>query len=122
MPLQAQRGGGGTDPTHSQLRRGGWSASPSREFVTIITVHGKLRSYLHRFGLIDNPLCPCEEEEQTTDHLIFQCDKLSNQRNEMIKQTKNTCGTWPPTHETLVNDYLQRFVKFIKFIDFTDLQ
>jgi hypothetical protein len=35
--------------------------------------HGKLRSNLHRFGLIDNPMCPCEEEEeQTTDHLMFQ--------------------------------------------------
>ena len=24
-------------------------------------------------GLIDNPMCPCEEEEQTVDHLIFKC-------------------------------------------------
>jgi hypothetical protein len=40
----------------------------------------------------------------------------------MMKQTKNTCGTWPPTRETPVNDYLQLFVKFIKSIDFTDLQ
>ena len=43
------------------------------EFATVVTGHGKLRSYLHRFGLIDNPMCPCKEEEQqqTTDHLIF---------------------------------------------------
>jgi len=32
------------------------------EFTTMVTVHGKLRSYLHRFGLIDNAICPCEEE------------------------------------------------------------
>ena len=38
--------------------------------------HGKLRSYLHRFGLTDNPMCLCGEEEQTTDRLIFQCNKL----------------------------------------------
>jgi hypothetical protein len=37
-------------------------------------------------------MCPCEEEEEeeeeeaTTDHLIFQCKKLCNQRNEMIKK------------------------------------
>jgi hypothetical protein len=45
-----------------------------------VTGHGKLRSYLHRFGIMDNPMCPCEEEEeeQTSDHLIFQCKKLKN--------------------------------------------
>jgi predicted metalloenzyme YecM len=91
------------------------------EFVMMITGHGKLRSYLHRFGLIDNLICLCEVQ-QTTDHFIFQCNKLCNQRNEKIKQIKNTCGTWPLTNETLVNGYLQCFVKFIKSIDFRDLQ
>jgi len=31
-----------------------------------------------------------EEREQTTKHLIFECKKLRNQRNEMIKQIKKT--------------------------------
>jgi hypothetical protein len=57
------------------------------QFATMVTGHGKLRSYI---GLTDNLMCPCEEdeEEETTDHLIFQCKKLCNQRNEMIKQIK----------------------------------
>jgi len=67
-------------------------------------------------------MCPCEEEEQTTSHLIFQCKKLCNQRNEMIKQIKNTGGIWPMTNETFVNNYLQIFVKFVKSVDFIDLQ
>jgi hypothetical protein len=93
------------------------------EFATVVTGHGKLRSYIHRFGLTDNPMCPCEEEEeQTTDHLIFQCKKLHTQRNEMTKQIKNTGGNWPMTNETLVNNYLQIFVKSVKSIDFTDLK
>jgi len=43
--------------------------------------HGKMCSYLHRFGLKANPMCPCEEEEeeQTIDHKIFQCKKLSTE-------------------------------------------
>jgi ribonuclease HI len=41
------------------------------EFIMLVTGHGKLRSYLHRFGITDNPMCPCEEEEQTSNHLIF---------------------------------------------------
>ena len=36
----------------------------------------------------------CEEEEQTVDHLIFKCKKLSNQRNE-IRQIKSFGGDWP---------------------------
>jgi len=41
------------------------------ELTTILTGHGKTSSYLYRFGLIDNPKCPCEEENRTVDHLIF---------------------------------------------------
>jgi len=67
-------------------------------------------------------MCPCEEEDQTREHLIFQFKKLHTQRNEMIKQIKNTGGNWPMTDETLVNNYLQIFVKLVKSIDFTDLQ
>jgi hypothetical protein len=44
----------------------------------MVTGHGKPRPYLHRFGLTNNPMCPREEEEETTDHLIFQRKKLSN--------------------------------------------
>jgi len=93
------------------------------KFTTMVTGQGKLRSYLHRCGLTDNPMCPCkEEEEQTTDHLIFQCQKLRNQRNEMVKQIKNTGGNWPTMKETLVNNCLKIFVQFVKSIDFSDLQ
>ena len=50
------------------------------ELTTMLTGHGKIRSYLYRLGLTDNPMCPCEEEEQTVDHLIFKCKKLCNQK------------------------------------------
>jgi hypothetical protein len=66
-------------------------------------------------------MCPCEEKEQTSNHLIFQCKRLNNQTN-MIKHIKNTGGDWPTTNKTLVNNYLQIFVNFVKSIDFTDLQ
>ena len=67
-------------------------------------------------------MCLYEEAEQTTDRSIFQCKKLCNQRNEMIKQIKNTGGNWLKTNGTLFNNYLQIFVKCVKSIDFTDLQ
>ena len=64
-------------------------------------------NHLHRFGIIDNPMCPCEEEEeQTVDHLIFKCKKLSNQRNEMTQQIKSNGGNWPTKNETLIKSYV----------------
>ena len=54
--------------------------------------------------------------------LIFQCKKLRNQRNEMMKHIKNIGGNWPTTDETLVNNHLQFFVKLVKSIGFRDLQ
>jgi hypothetical protein len=63
-----------------------------------------------------------KKKKKTTVHLIFQCKKLSNQRNEMKKQIKNIGGDWPLMKETLVNNYLQIYVKSVKSIDFTDLQ
>jgi hypothetical protein len=91
------------------------------ELVTMVTGHGKLKSYLYRFGLTNDPTCSCEENDQTVDHLLFSCKILKKQRNEMIKQIKNAGGNWPPTHETIVKNYFQIFVTFVKSIDFTDL-
>ena len=75
------------------------------ELTTLLTVHGNIKSYLYTLGLTDNRMCPCEEEEQTVDHLIFKCKKLRNQREEMIRQIKNTGGNWRATNETLINNY-----------------
>jgi len=61
----------------------------------MVTGHGKPRLYLHRFGLIDNPKCLYEEEEETTNHLIFHCKILCNQKNKMIKQIKTLVAIGP---------------------------
>ena len=92
------------------------------EFTTMMTGHGKIRTYLHRFGFTNNPKCPCDDkEDQTIQHLIVQCTKLTAQRNELIKHIKQTGGTWPMANAKLISEYLPIFVKFIKTIDFTDL-
>jgi hypothetical protein len=92
------------------------------ELTSIVTGHGKTRSYLHRFGFITNPKCPCDDgEDQTIQHLIVQCTKLTAHRNKMIKEIKRTGGTWPMANAKLIRGYLPNFVNFIKSIDFTDL-
>ena len=92
------------------------------ELTDLLTGHGNIKSYLYRFGLKDNRMCPCEEEEQTVDHLIFKCKKLRNQRNEIIRNLKYTGGKWPATNETLINDYQNFFVKFVMSLELSDLK
>jgi hypothetical protein len=42
------------------------------ELTSMVMGHWKLRSYFYRFGITDNPMCPCEEaEDQTADCLLF---------------------------------------------------
>ncbi|PSN43775.1 hypothetical protein C0J52_20185 [Blattella germanica] len=61
------------------------------EFTSIITGHVKTKAYLHRFKLIDNPQCPCNKGEQKSDHIIYICEKIENER-EILKQQITTGG------------------------------
>ena len=33
-------------------------------FTTMVTAHGKTRSYLHRLKIIESPECPCTSDKQ----------------------------------------------------------
>ena len=61
------------------------------EFTAIVTGHGKKKSYLHRFKLTDNPMCPSNEGEQSSEHLIYECKILEFQRSS-LKQHITVAG------------------------------
>jgi hypothetical protein len=46
------------------------------ELTAIVTGHRKTKAYLHRFKLTDNPMCPCKEGQQTSEHIIYECKNL----------------------------------------------
>ena len=50
---------------------------------TLVTGHGTLRSYYHRFKIIDELECVCKMGPQTTDHLIWECEQLRKQRETL---------------------------------------
>jgi hypothetical protein len=41
----------------------------TQNFTTIVTGHGNIKLYLHRFKIIDAPDCPCGRGNQTTEHI-----------------------------------------------------
>ena len=40
-------------------------------FTATVTDHGKTKSYLHRFKIINDPMCHLNAGEQTVDHIII---------------------------------------------------
>jgi hypothetical protein len=91
------------------------------EFTALVTGHGNTNSYLHRFKLIDDPTCPCGEERQTSEHIIFECNIFEAQRSSLIMQIMVSGGTWPPENDEPITKYLIAFSKFLKSIDFPKL-
>jgi predicted hotdog family 3-hydroxylacyl-ACP dehydratase len=55
----------------------------TQNFTAIVTGHGKTKAYLHRFKIIDDPTCTCGKAVQTTDHLIYECETLTNERKKL---------------------------------------
>ena len=52
--------------------------------LTVVTGHGKIRSYLNRFKIIDDPTCSCQMGSQSTERLIRECTIL-NKQSETLK-------------------------------------
>jgi hypothetical protein len=91
--------------------------------VTVtVTGHGKKNSYLHRLKLTDNTMCSCNEGEQKSKHLIYDCKILHFQRSTLILHIAAGGGNCPTTNSDLVAKYLNAFSRFVKSIDFNKLK
>jgi hypothetical protein len=53
-------------------------------FTAFVTSHGKTKSHLHRFKIIESPDCPCGRGSQMVDHLLFDCTILQEERERLI--------------------------------------
>jgi hypothetical protein len=60
----------------------------------MITGHGNIKSYLHRFKIIEAPNCPCGNENQTTEHILLECTLLNEDRESLIAAVAKT-DNWP---------------------------
>jgi hypothetical protein len=71
------------------------------ELTALVIGHVMTKAYLHIFKLADGPMCPCNEGQQTSDYIIFDCNILEAQRTTMIKQSMLNGGPWPPPNDEL---------------------
>ena len=86
-------------------------------FTATVTAHGKTKAYLNRFKIIDSPKCPCETENQTVDHLIYECQRLQKEREALTRNITKQ-DTWPSENSDVVNKYIKQFTQVINSIDF----
>jgi len=85
-------------------------------FTAMITDHGKTRSYLHRFKIIESPECPCANGNQKVDHLIYDCNKLNNEKEKLIAHISKE-DNWPIRKSELVKKYLKQLIYFTNSAD-----
>ena len=81
----------------------------------MVTGHGNIHSYLHRFKISDTPSCPCGTQDQTTDRLLFECELLREERNDLTTTILKT-DMWPTSKPEQIKKHFKAFLKFTNAI------
>jgi hypothetical protein len=68
---------------HNLEHRMSLKISPTPNITTIVTGHGNINTYLHKFNIIKNPGCPCNKGNQTVNHKIYSCGPYKQERNSL---------------------------------------
>ena len=73
-------------------------------YTTIVTGHDNIKSYLYKYKIIDNPMCPRKKGHQTVQHIIFDCTLLEKER-EKLKAVVTRIENWPVNCNKLGTHY-----------------
>jgi len=92
----------------------------TRNFTTMVTDNGNINSYMYRFKISDTPKCPCGNMAQIIDHLLFECDLLKKERDNLISAVSKPVG-WPINKHTLMSKHYRSFLRFTNQISFDKL-
>jgi hypothetical protein len=87
----------------------------------MVTGHGNIKSYLYKYKIIDSSMCPCKIGEQTTVHILYDCE-LVKQETDKLKAETLRSENWPVSKDTLINMYTKSFKKFVDSILLEKLQ
>ena len=92
----------------------------NQHLTTIMTGHGNIKAYLYRFKLIDSPTCPRGKNDQTTDHLLFECVLVKTQRDKLRSSVPKS-DSWPISKNTLISKHYKAIKSFVNEIPFDRL-
>jgi len=74
------------------------NATPN--FTTIVTGHGNIKTNLYKYKIIDSPMCSCDEDEQSVDHILYECKLLEHERDR-LKAAVIRSENWPVSKDKL---------------------
>jgi len=78
--------------------------SPTPNFTAILTGHGNIKTYLHKFNIIESPKWACDKGEQTVDHIIYSWN-LQEQERDRLKAVITRSEQRPISKNKLVLKY-----------------
>jgi hypothetical protein len=88
--------------------------------TTILKGHRNIKAYLHRFYISSEQACPCGKGDQTSGHIICDCDRLKEERDR-LRAAVNKTDDWPTCKRNLITRPYKEFSKFINSISFEEL-
>jgi hypothetical protein len=89
----------------------------TQNLTTMVTGHGNIRSYLHRFRVINSPTCACGNNHQTIHHILYKCEIILRERAILISGVEKT-HKWPVDKRQLIKEYYKCFIKFVNKFSF----
>jgi hypothetical protein len=92
----------------------------THKLTTMLTGHGNVNAYLHRFKITNTPTCSCGKTGQTIDHLLYECDLLITQR-DTLRSRLSKSESWPTSKHILITKYYTAFIRFTNQISFDNL-
>ena len=55
-------------------------------------------------------MCPCKIAEQTTDHILYDCELVKQERDKLKAEILRS-ENWPVSKNTVINKYTKSFKK-----------
>jgi len=87
--------------------------------TTIPTGHGNIKTYFNRLQISDDATCPSGKGDQTTDHVIYNCGRLTEEMDKLRAAVTKT-DAWPTGKWKLIKRHYNEFSKFINSKSFED--
>jgi len=86
----------------------------------MVTGHGNIKVYLHKYKIQESPISSCKRGEQTVDHVIYDT-KLFGEERDRLKAAVMRTDNWPVSKHNLIKNFSKDFIGFTNFINFDKL-